>query len=79
MPQTYPCTSVTAMYLLYICFDDSLVVYTVNLRVQNKLGINLKDTWYAWQVFYKFYKGDKLSDFLIALLHIKPFLKWGLL
>ena len=27
------------MYLLYICFDDSLVVYTVNLRVQNKLGI----------------------------------------
>ena len=26
------------MYLLYICFDDSLVVYTVNLRVQNKLG-----------------------------------------
>ena len=26
------------MYLLYICFDDSLVVYTVNPRVQNKLG-----------------------------------------
>ena len=30
------------MYLLYICFDDSLVVYTVNLRVQNKLGIPLQ-------------------------------------
>ena len=52
------------MYLLYICFDDSLVVYTVNLRVQNKLGKKAKISFHRSIVCLNFTKDHTNHDLL---------------